>query len=200
MFHVEHVLAAARYSGLALNSKQIGALRNYGDWLGTEGAVGGGIGPDEKDRIERRHLADSLLFASQFPHDTIQVFDLGSGIGLPGIPLAIALPEVGFSLVDRSGRRIDLLKRAIRILGLENCEAIHREIGSLRIVAPVVVARASLPPDEMRPIARGLLEPGGVAVLAGSWREKPSHPGWSTVEIPPDVLDQPVWLLIMRRS
>lgn len=200
LFHVKHVTAAARYSGIELSSSQVGLLTRYRNWLASEGIAAGGLGPDEQERIEKRHLADSLLFASLFPHDTTDVVDVGSGIGLPGIPLAIALPRVDFALVDRSGRRIDLLKRAIRILDLENCQPVQGEIESLDISTPVLVARASLRPEVMAPVAENLLGPGGVAVLAGSWRDRPVSPGWETVEIPPDVLDQPVWLLIMRRS
>lgn len=200
MFHVEHVLAACRFAGLELNSEQLRSLRRYGDWLRSESIAAGGIGPDEGDRIEKRHLADSLLFASQIPHDTSRILDLGTGVGLPGVPLAIALPDIDFVLVDRSRRRIDLLKRAIRILDLENCTVVQGNIESIDRSAPVVVARASLPPGEMRLAAQRLLRPGGLAILAGSWRERPEHPGWETIEIPADVLDQPVWLLIMRRQ
>lgn len=200
VFHVKHVIAAARYSGVDLDRGQLDLLTRYGEWLGSEGIAAGGIGPDEVARIEKRHLADSLLFASQFPHDSSEVLDLGSGVGLPGIPLAVALPQVRFTLIDRSGRRQDLLKRVIRILGLENCQAIQGEIESLQMTAPVVVARASLPPDEMRPVTQRLLSPGGLAVIAGSWRDRPEHFGWTSVEIPADVLDHPVWLLIMRRQ
>jgi hypothetical protein len=39
-----------------------------------------------------------------------------------------------------------------------------------------------------------------MAVVGGSWRERPDHLGWETVEIPPDLLDHTVWLLIMRRA
>lgn len=200
LFHVEHVIAAARYSGIDLDDRLLAMLEGYGSWLRSEGAAAGGIGPEESTRIERRHLADSLLFASQFPHDAPEVLDLGSGVGLPGIPLAIAFPRIHFSLVDRSGRRAGLMRRAIRILDLENCEVIQEEIENLDRKVPVLVSRASLPPHAMRAVAVPRLTPGGVAVLAGSWREPPRHPGWTTVEIPAEVLDQPVWLLIMRRE
>ncbi|MGD2044539.1 MAG: class I SAM-dependent methyltransferase [Acidimicrobiia bacterium] len=197
---MKHVIAAARYAGIDLDQGQLHRLERYGEWLESEGTTGGGIGPDEAVRIERRHLADSLLFASQFPHDCAEVLDVGSGVGLPGIPLAVVLPGTSFTLIDRSGRRVDLLRRAIRILDLGNCQVVQGEIEAWRRTAPVLVARASLPPDEMRPVAQRLVRPGGVAVLAGSWRERPHYTGWTTIEIPSDVLDQPVWLLIMRRQ
>jgi hypothetical protein len=65
---------------------------------------------------------------------------------------------------------------------------------------PALVSRAGLPPESLAPVAARLLVSGGVAVMAGSWKTPPAHPDWTTVEIPADVLDQPVWLLIMRRE
>lgn len=192
------MIEAARFAGLELNGEQLARLADFARWLRSEAVVAGGIGPDELGRIEKRHLADSLLFASAFPHDCTEVFDLGSGVGLPGIPLAIALPDSEVTLVDRSGRRVDLARRAIRILGLANCEAVRADLDSFARKAPVIVSRASLTPERLRPLVEGLLAPGGIAVVAGSWRERPDSPGWETREIPPDVLDQPVWLLIMR--
>ncbi len=191
---------AAEYAGLELGPEQVDQMETFGSWLATEGVHGGGIGPAEVDRIDRRHLADSLLFATQFPSAVTEVWDLGSGLGLPGVPLAIAMPEMTFHLLDRSGRRVDLIRRAIRILGLENCLVTQGEIHELEGRWAVLVSRASLPPEEMRGVAMRHLTPDGVAILGGSWRERPDHPGWSTVEIPRYVLDQPVWLLIMRRE
>lgn len=196
---MEHVLAAARYAGIELDSGQLTRMERYADWLRSEGRRAGGIGPDEVSRLERRHLADSLLFASALgsPEET---WDLGTGVGLPGVPLAIAMPGTRFVLVDRSGLRIDLVRRVIRILELENCEILQGEIGDLDGELDSLVARASLPPAQMLEVACGLLAPGGRAVVAGSWQTRPDHIGWETIEIPQDVLDQTVWLLIMRRE
>lgn len=174
-------------------------LGRYADWLGDEGLRAGGIGPDEKTRLERRHLADSILFASVLGH-VETVWDLGTGVGLPGVPLAIVMPATSFVLIDRSGRRVDLVRRVVRILGLHNCRVVNTEIATLTGEVDGIVARASLPPDDMKDVARALLRPGGRAVLGGSWVERPDHPGWETIEIPRFVLDQPIWLLIMRRA
>lgn len=160
----------------------------------------GGIGPAEIERIDRRHLADSLLFAIGLPGDRREVWDLGSGAGLPGIPLAIALPETRFTLVDRSGRRVDLLRRAIRVLGLQNCQPVQGDINDLEGPVENIVSRASMPAEQLGETVRALLSPQGAAVTGGSWRERPEVRGWDTVEIPEDVLDQTVWLLIMRRE
>lgn len=200
MFHVKHVLSAARYAGFELDDDQVDRLARYRDWLAAEGRRAGGIGPGEIPRIEQRHLADSLLFASALDQSASHVIDLGTGVGLPGIPLALAMPEKTFTLVDRSQRRVDLVRRVLRILEIENCQVIQGEIEELSMRADVVVARASLPPPELRPIVPRLLHRGGVAIVGGSWEEAPSHPGWETIGIPPDVLDRPIWLLMMRSA
>ncbi|HSM43503.1 MAG TPA: RsmG family class I SAM-dependent methyltransferase [Acidimicrobiia bacterium] len=192
-------LRAAEYAGLELDPGQREQMSRFRRWLAEEGIKAGGLGPGEESRLERRHLADSILFASQL--DSVdEVWDLGSGVGLPGIPLAISMPSTGFVLVDRSGRRVDLTRRAVRVLGLENCQVVAGEIENLGGPLPALVSRASLPPPQLGEVASRVLAPGGVAVVGGSWREAPRHPGWTTIEIPPDVLDQPIWLLIMRRQ
>lgn len=199
MFHVKHVLAAARYADIDLDDGQIGKLATYREWLRSEGHRSGGIGPAESNRLERRHLADSLLFAG-FVTSSREVWDLGTGVGLPGVPLAIALPDTSFVLFDRSGRRIDLLRRVVRILDLENCETVQGEIEDLQGPVETIVTRASLSPHMMLMQAHRLLRSSGRAIMAGSWSEAPQQPGWDTVEIPEYVLDQTVWLLIMRRA
>jgi 16S rRNA (guanine527-N7)-methyltransferase len=168
--------------------------------LSTEGVSAGGIGPAEVDRVDRRHLADSILFAHLIGDQPGKVWDLGSGVGLPGIPLAIVHPEREFLLVDRSGRRVDLIKRALRILDLENCTVVREEISNLTPFLDTVVSRASLPPDRLGEEMRRLLGVGRIAVVAGSWEDCPTHQGWETIEIPRDVLDHTVWLLMMRRE
>jgi 16S rRNA (guanine527-N7)-methyltransferase len=192
--------SAIEHTGLELGPEQTSRILELRDWLANEGARSGGIGPAETERLERRHLADSLLFATAIPPTTRQIWDLGTGVGLPGVPLAIALPEVEFRLIDRSGRRVDLLRRLIRILGLANCQVEQAEIKDLRPPVECIVSRASLPPRELGDECRRLLGPGGMAVNGGSWKERPEQPGWETIEIPAHVLDQTVWLLIMRRD
>ena len=193
-------IRAAEYVGLEVQPGQIEQMERYRHWLIDEAMPAGGIGPDEFDRIDQRHLADSILFATEIPDDTEVVWDLGSGSGLPGIPLAICLPEKNMVLVDRAGRRVDLLHRVVRILDLANCSVVHRDIGELSGEVDVIVSRASLPPEELLSVAKSRLRPGGTVIAAGSWQSRPEHRGWTTIEIPLHVLDQTVWLLIMRQE
>lgn len=185
--------------GRPLTGAQFRQLELYRDWLVGEAFAAGGIGPRESARIDERHIADSFLY-SRFLDDPAAVWDLGTGVGLPGIPLAVLMPDTPFTLVDRSGRRVDLAKRAVRIMDLANVTVRQSEIERLEGPVPAIVTRASLSPRSLEAQVRRLLTPGGVAVVGGSWVRPPRHPGWSTEEVGRGSLDRPVWLLIMRQQ
>lgn len=191
---------AAAHTGFELSQRQIGALVTYRDWLLDEAVPAGGLGPAESDRVDRRHIADALLFATPLEDPPGSIADLGSGVGLPGIPLAILLPNTQLTLVDRAGKRADLLRRAVRILDLGNVEVRQMDIEAMDDEFDVIVSRATIPPFKMRDHADRLLMAGGTAILGGSWKEEPVFQGWAAVEIPAEVLDRPVWILIMRQE
>lgn len=175
------------------------SLGAYRDWLESEAIPAGGMGPDELDRLDERHIGDSLLFLPFLPVGG-PILDAGSGVGLPGIPLAIVRPDLHFILLDRSERRADLLRRALRVLAITNAEVAETDIGGWNEPVPGVVSRATIPPDAFLPALPRLLLPGGIAVLGGSWTSKPMATGYEIKEIDLKVLAQPVWLLIMRQT
>lgn len=204
MFHVkpppwEEVVSDL---GRSLSPTQRDILVVYRDWLDQEAIPAGALGPAESGRLDDRHLADSLLFLHGWHHDADpkSMWDLGSGAGLPGIPLAVLLPDTRVTLVDRSRKRCDLLRRAVRILGLGNVEVEETEIANLNGATSLIVSRATMGAAQLAPMVRRHLTPDGVAVVGGSWRSPPTGvpPGWEIKEIPPVSLDRTVWLLIMR--
>ncbi|XOV83822.1 MAG: 16S rRNA (guanine(527)-N(7))-methyltransferase RsmG [bacterium] len=71
-------------------------------------------------RLLPRHLLDSLAGAPLLQGE--RILDLGSGAGLPGVPLAIAVPAHSFVLLDRSSRRVRFLKQVVRNLSLDHVE------------------------------------------------------------------------------
>lgn len=186
------------YIGHGIDSGQAGLLADYRDWLISEALPAGGIGPAEGVRIDQRHIADSLIFAAPI-QESDGIWDLGSGVGLPGIPLAIIFPRTPVVLIDRSLRRVDLMRRAVRILELANVRVEHREMRRLQGSSPTIVSRATLPPEDIVQVVKRHLDPGGVAIVGGSWSQKPVAAGWEILQIPSDILDHDVWLLIMRR-
>ncbi len=202
MFHVEPRIwsRCGEWSGTGLDPTQTDLLLRYRDWLTTEAVTAGGIGPNEIDRVDNRHIGDSLLFAAGLHPRPDHVLDVGSGVGLPGIPLSIVLPETRFTLLDRSRRRVELMRRVVRILDLPNVEVEHGDIGDWSTPVDGIVSRASLSPEQALTTFRRILAPGGVAILGGSWARKPQVQGFELLEVPPSVLDQRVWLLMMRRQ
>jgi 16S rRNA (guanine(527)-N(7))-methyltransferase RsmG len=203
LFHVEqsHLLWARCTewaAGRELSPAQLATLDRYREWLLTEAVEAGGIGPNEAVRIDNRHIGDSLLFAGGFRDTPRFVLDVGSGVGLPGIPLSIVMPDTRFALLDRSGRRVDLMRRVARMLDLPNVEVVHGDISDWRSEVDGIVSRASLSPEQALVSFSRILGPAGTAVVGGSWAAPPVVVGFDLLEVPGTVLDQKVWLLIMR--
>jgi hypothetical protein len=92
------------------------------------------------------------------------------------------------------------MRRAIRILDLENVQVAQGEIERHQEKEPAVVSRATLPPERAAAPLQGVLAPGGTAVLGGSWSARPEVPGFETMEFGSKILDRTIWLLIMRRT
>src|SRR3546814_19953411 len=76
------------------------------------------------------HLLDSLAL-HQFVRDIGSLADLGSGAGLPGIPLAIAVPALRVTLVESNGQKAPSLREAARTLELDNAQAAESRAGAL---------------------------------------------------------------------
>ena len=76
----------------------------YADLLATEGTVRGLLGPREVPRLWDRHLLNSAVVAELIPPGA-RVVDAGSGAGLPGIPLALARPDLAVTLLEPLARR-----------------------------------------------------------------------------------------------
>jgi 16S rRNA (guanine527-N7)-methyltransferase len=205
---------AASWTGRELNHRQAGLLEEYAAWLRTEALPAGGLGPREGDRIWSRHLADSLLFAVGWPGDSpTEILDVGTGVGLPGIPLSILWPETRVTLLDRGGRRVRLLYRAVGVLGLPNVIIAQGDAFAVADEWAGLVARGALRAPEMVGLSARLLSPGGCAVLGLSRQATPPERTRDLIgvaealgleaalaEVPAEILDGPAWLLIMRAS
>lgn len=94
------------------------------------------VGADNEKDIIIHHLLDSLagvhhiekLFSEQQDTITPEIADIGSGGGLPGIPLALALPHIHFTLVERMSKRCAFLENSVAILNLKNVTVINSQV------------------------------------------------------------------------
>lgn len=178
----------------------------YADWLVGEATQLGGIGPDEADRIWDRHVLDSLLFARGLSPDAT-VLDVGSGVGLPGVPIAIVYHGL-VTLLDRSGRRVDALHRVCSVLDID-VVVVAGDVDSYSTRHDRIVLRASLTLAEARVLAPRLcaaegelwfgLGRGENPRAVQRWRASDSNPASteSLVHAPSGVLDSAAWLLRM---
>lgn len=72
----------------------------------------------DPETIVRRHFAESLFAAEHVPSGTATLLDFGSGAGFPGIPIAVARPEITVTLAESQGKKAAFLREAVRTLGL----------------------------------------------------------------------------------
>jgi 16S rRNA (guanine527-N7)-methyltransferase len=112
-------------------------------------------------RLRTRHIDDSLRAADHFSPAERLAYDLGSGSGLPGMVLAIAVPSCRFRLVESRRRRVGFLEMAVERLGLENAEVHVGRAEELREPGDVVTARAFASLPATWRIAWPILRPGG---------------------------------------
>ncbi|MDQ1713794.1 MAG: rRNA (guanine527-N7)-methyltransferase [Frankiaceae bacterium] len=137
------------------------ALR-YETWLAGPGVDRGLLGPREAARTWDRHLLNSAVVASLLaPGES--VVDVGSGAGLPGIPMALARPDCTFVLLEPLLRRATFLAEVVADLGLDAQVSVVR--ARAEDVAgeayDVAVARAVAPLDRLAGWCLPLLRPGG---------------------------------------
>lgn len=189
---------AAGWAGRRAGERELKLFSRLRQWLIEEALPAGGLGPHEQAVLVPRHIADSLLLAQPFPVDAARIIDVGSGVGLPGLPLAILHPDSAVLLVDRSGRRCRLARRGARVLGLDNVEVVEADITHFDVATDIAVSRAAIPPALLRPLLPRLVRPGGVAVLAASTVSKPREDGFETVEVPEGIVGESRWLLVWR--
>ncbi|MEN2738634.1 16S rRNA (guanine(527)-N(7))-methyltransferase RsmG [Microbacterium sp. X-17] len=138
--------------------------RRFTRSLAEEGEARGLIGPLELPRLWTRHILNSAVVAPLFSG---RVGDVGSGAGLPGIPLAIARPDVEWVLIEPMERRTTWLREQAGALGLDNVEVVRgrAEDWSEGPVLDAVTARAVSALKGLLPVVAPLVRDGGELVL-----------------------------------
>jgi 16S rRNA (guanine527-N7)-methyltransferase len=159
-----------------LDERQRGALAVLLEVLATDPTAPTAV--VEPEQVVDVHLADSLVALDlDVLRNATVIADLGAGAGLPGLPLAVALPEARVALVDSVGRKGAFMERCIEAMGLSNAEVVvaRAEEWSDGIGAcDVVTARALAPLNVLSEYAAPLLRDGG-ALVAWKGRRDPDE-------------------------
>jgi 16S rRNA (guanine527-N7)-methyltransferase len=158
---------AAVLSGLS--QEQMASLRRYEVILRERAIPHGLISRADATRLWDRHFLDSLRAVACIDSEPpeAELADLGSGAGLPGIPVAIALPAARMTLIEPRARRAAFLEMAAQEIGLSNVVVDARRAEQVRSRVDACLARALAVPAVAWKLAKPLLRPGGRLVYFG---------------------------------
>ena len=150
---------------------QIELARQFTNRLAKDSETYGLLGPRELSKIWSRHVINSGLLAELIP-DGSNVVDVGSGAGLPGIPMAIAKPSANFTLVEPMERRANWLKSVVEDLKIPNIAVIRARAEEVKKSDfDYATARAVAPLDKLLILMSPLISDstkGTVIALKGS--------------------------------
>lgn len=137
----------------------------YHDLLATDGSTRGFIGPREVPRLWERHLINCAVIGDVMDEGAT-VVDVGSGAGLPGIPLAIARPDLRITLIEPLLKRSVFLQEVVDKLALDNVTVIRgrAEEGPIKKAvagADIVTSRAGAPLGKLAKWSLPLVRRGG---------------------------------------
>lgn len=145
---LDGVAASVRTAASEVFGDRVELAVGYVELLEVHGVERGLIGPREVDRLWERHVLNSAVIGEQIPEGA-RVVDVGSGAGLPGVPLAISRPDLDIVLLEPMARRVDWLAEVAEKLelpitvvrGRAEERQVREELGD----ADVVTARAVAP-------------------------------------------------------
>ncbi len=144
---------------LALNAQTVDKLLNYIELLAKRTAEVNLTAVRDPLQMVTRHLLDSLSIAKYVEGHSL--IDIGSGAGLPGIPLALIAPQRQVLLVDSNGKKVRFLNEAVQTLELRNTRVVQQRIEQIKERFDCVTARAFATLPEMLKLGGHLLAPNG---------------------------------------
>ena len=136
----------------------------YAGLLATRGVAHGLLGPREVPRLWDRHLLNCAVVAELIEQRRGTLVDLGSGAGLPGLVLAMVLPDMAVTLLEPMERRCRFLTECVTELGLANVSVLRGRAEDVTIRTDVVTARAVAPLPRLAELAMGVVRPGGMVL------------------------------------
>ena len=180
-------MAGASAMGVALSEAQAGKLLDYLDLLQKWNKAYNLTAVRERPAMLVQHLLDSLSIVPHLPPGDL--LDVGSGGGLPGIPLAILQPERSITLIDTVGKKVAFLKQAAMTLGLKNLTAVSDRIESWVPPAEHAAGFTLITARAYATLATLIGQTHRLLAQNGGWYAmKGVFPDAEMAELPPDVV------------
>jgi 16S rRNA (guanine527-N7)-methyltransferase len=157
VFHVKH----EGWTVGDLSAGQLKVIDDYEDLLRDVAIPRGMVAAADRQQLRDRHILDSLRAVPHLDTDPGPVVDLGSGAGLPGIPVAIARPDLALTLAEPRQARAAFLELVIERLGLADVQVFAGPAEDLGVAYGVCLARGFGDISRTWAIAEMTLRPTG---------------------------------------
>lgn len=117
--------------GIDLNDKQIQQFSTLADFLLETNKSINLTAIRDMEGVYLKHFLDSLTLLKAIPENTKNILDIGSGAGFPGVPLAIANPDIQITMMESIGKKTNFIKKCIELLELSNASVINERAEKL---------------------------------------------------------------------
>jgi len=157
--------------GLELSDDQLSRLQTYVELLDKWNKVYNLSAIRDPNEMVSRHIIDSLTILPYLTGDSL--LDVGTGAGLPGIPIAIMHPEIAVTLLDTNSKKTRFLQQAKAELGLTNVTVVHARVEEAELAKfAMVTARAFASIEDIIDLTgRHCDDAGSLLLMKGVWPE-----------------------------
>jgi 16S rRNA (guanine(527)-N(7))-methyltransferase RsmG len=119
------------YVGIELNDKQIEQFSTLANFLLETNKSINLTAIRDLEGVYMKHFLDSLTLLKAIPENAKNLVDIGSGAGFPGLPIAIARPDIQVTMVESIGKKVYFIERCIELLNLPNANVINERAEKL---------------------------------------------------------------------
>jgi 16S rRNA (guanine527-N7)-methyltransferase len=165
---------AKEYTGVELSNEQLEQFAKLADFLLETNKVINLTAIRDTKGVYMKHFLDSLTLLKAIPDGAKYIADIGSGAGFPGVPLAIARPDMQVTMIESIGKKVNFIKSCLELLKLPNANVVNERAEKLandkrfKGEFDVVTARAVTSLPELIQICMPLVKNSGVMIAMKS--------------------------------